>query len=148
MSAPALGDLAEFLNVVVETQGRLDTTWMLFLSINSTIIGAIIIIKRKFNIFEKVATISVYTALVSLNLLVMNNIVKQLHAFYKDLASITYTPDHVGYNIVQHFSHFSGDGRFWANEYFIPIIYACFYGFTISCIIYDEKFTITEKSKT
>lgn len=145
MPAPALGDLAEFLNVIVETQGRLDTTWMLFLSINSTIIGAIIIIKRKFNIFEKAVAIGVYTALVSLNLLVMNNIVNQLQALYRDLASITYTPDHVGYNIVQNFSHLGGDGRFWANAYFIPVIYACFYGFTVLCIIYDEKFTTTEK---
>ncbi len=145
MSASSLGDLAEFLNVIVQTQSRLDTTWMLFLSINSTIIGAVIIIKRKFNVLEKAVATFVYTILTLLNMLVMNNIINQLHALYKDLENLSYAIDSAGYNIIEYFTSIEKNNHIWASVYFIPTVYLCFYVLTVLCIIYDEKFTLTDK---
>ena len=141
---PEFGNLAEIVSVVTETQGRLDTSWALFLSINSGIIGGIVLIERTFNIIEKSVVALVYTVLAALNFLVMHNTINQLHALYKDIKMLEYSPDQAGFNITSYLSGIGGD-EFWATPMFIPSIYIVAYILTILCVIFDEKFTFTTK---
>ncbi len=142
---PEFGNLAEIISVVIETQGRMDTSWALFLSINSAIIRGVVLIERVFNILEKSVAIIVYTFLTALSFLITNNSVKQLHALYLDITKIKYAPDEAGHEIVSYFSSIITGDVIWASPLLIPGIYLGAYILTISCIIFDEKFTFTEQ---
>ncbi len=139
---PEFGNLAEIIAVITETQGRLDTSWALFLSINSATIGGIVLIERTFNIIEKSVVILVYTVLAALNFLVTNNTVNQLHALYNDIKKLEYTPDQAGYEITTYLTGI-GENEFWATPLLMPSIYIGAYILTIICILFDEKFTFT-----
>lgn len=140
-----LGSLAEIITLITETQSRLDTSWALFLSINSAIIGGVVLIERTFNLIEKSIIIIIYSTLSSLNYLVTHNIINQLHALYKDVAMLEFAPNQAGYQTISYFSHFLNGDDFWANPWFILGIYVSAFILTTICVIFDEKLTTSIK---
>ena len=141
-----LTDLSEFLNAAVNTQARFDANWAIFLSINSAIIGTVVIIKRVFSILEKMFIVLSYSILTGFSFIVASNTGFQLKAIYSDLAKITFEPDKPGYHTVSHFKEILSGDAFWANAMFIPGIYSIAYIFVVLAILFEDKFTFKEDS--
>lgn len=57
----------ELADLAINTQLRLDASWLLFLTINSTIIGAIILIERTFSVLEKSVATAIYIGGIALS---------------------------------------------------------------------------------
>lgn len=142
-----LTDLSEFLNAAVNTQSRFDANWAIFLSINSAIVGAIVLIKRAFNMLEKMIVILSYSILAGFSYIVASNTGSQLRAIYSDLAKITFEPDKPGYHTVSHFKEILSGDAFWANAMLVPGIYAIAYIIVVLAILFEDKFTFTGNSK-
>ena len=138
------GSLAEFTTLAIEAQGRLDTSWAAFLSINSAVIGGVVFIERKFKLLEKLLICIAYTALIILNYVVTKNSILQLTAIYEDLAKVKLEVNEIGHDITNHFSQIFDNTLFFNNSWFVPSVYIFTYILIILAIAFDERFTVTD----
>ena len=141
MQAYELADLA------INTQVRLDTSWALFLSINSSIIGGVVFIERKFSLLEKAAVALIYSVLILLNYTVTHNSFLMLKSVYADLIKFDYTPNQPGYEVISHYSYVMTESAFWSHPGLIPNVYIGAAIIIMLAVIFDEYFTRTAPNK-
>lgn len=136
-------DVYQAAEVAVQIQERLDTLWLLFLTINSTIIGGIIFIQRTFSKLEKSVAILIYAVVSAINFNSISTSIALLKSVYMDMIKFSLSPDEPGYEIVARVASFM-DASFYTNsETFMPAIYIVAAILSISAIIFDEKITKT-----
>lgn len=140
-----IGGFAEMLNAVMVAQSRLDTSWTLFLSINSTIIGGVVLIERKFHALEKCLAIVIYSLLVQLNFATTTSSIVVLKTVYSDISKYQYTPDEPGYNTVHYYSELMDQSLLWSTHWFVPCVYLTAYAIVILSITFDGYFTHIRK---
>jgi hypothetical protein len=133
-------DLAE---LAVDVLARLDNAWMLFLSINSTIIGGVILIQRTFNRVEKSVASGIYLVIVWMNYNTVSKGINLLASIYADIAKYQFGPDEPGYGVVTEMTLNQGGRLLWEYPWIIPTIYICAITVTIGAIAFDEKITKT-----
>ncbi len=143
-----LADISEFLNATITAQSRIDTNWAVFLSINSAILGGVVLIERVFNLTEKSFVIFVYTLLSLISCLVNYNAAQQLQAIYADMILVSIPKDQAGYHTVEYLKSLATQNNFWTDQALIPFIYLTAYIIVVAAIIFDEKFTFTKKMPT
>ncbi|NKB34868.1 MAG: hypothetical protein GKR91_17370 [Pseudomonadales bacterium] len=134
-------DLAE---LALSAQSRLDTSWALFLSINSTIMAGVILIQRTFSNLEKSIGIGMYLVVILLNYMVTNSSLNLLTSIYVDLSKFEFVPDDPGHAVVQQMTSFFNESIFWNQPILVPTIYIAAVIMIVLTIIFDEKFTKTK----
>lgn len=142
MQAYELADLA------INNQIRLDTAWVLFLSINSSLIGGLVFIERKFKLFEKAVIIAIYSVLIILNYSVVKNSVDVLRQIYSDFAKFQFSPEQPGYDLVNYYSQLTEINVFINYPILIPLVYFGAALLVILVTIFDEKLFITKVKKS
>ena len=136
-------EVYEAAEVALQIQDRIDTLWMLFLSINSTIIAGVVLVQRTFSVLEKSVAIVIYLVVTLINYLTLSNSIQMLRAVYFDMLKFAFTPDQPGYEIVRQIGEFTQGNFINNNLVIIPIIYICAAILSIGAIIFDEKITKT-----
>lgn len=136
-------DASNLAELAVDVQSRLDNAWMLFLSINSTIIGGVVLIQRTFNKYEKSVVVLIYMVITWMNYNVVNSGIDLLASIYTDLGKYQYLPAEPGYHVVQQMSFASINSVLWEHSWIIPAIYIGALFVTIGAVVLDEKLTRT-----
>jgi hypothetical protein len=134
----------ELADLAINTQLRLDGSWLLFLTINSTIIGAIILIERTFSVLEKSVATVIYLVVVALNYMTTTNSIRLLGSIYNDLGKFDLAPSEPGYEVIQQIGEIYNSSILWDHPQWISVIYIGGIALSVTAIIFDEKLTRTK----
>jgi len=131
----------ELADLAINTQARLDTNWLLFLTINSSIIAAMILIERTFSVLEKSVAIFIYLVVIALSYVTTTNTIRLLGSIFSDLGKFDFAASEPGYDLVERFGELYNSGVLWNHPEIITMIYIGGVVLSVSAIIFDEKLT-------
>ena len=134
----------ELADLAINTQARLDTNWLLFLTINSTIIAAIILIERTFSVLEKSVAIFIYLVVIALSYVTTTNTIRLLGSIFSDLGKFDFAASEPGYDVVEQFGELYNNSVLWNHPEIITMIYIGGVVLSVTAIIFDEKLTRTK----
>lgn len=134
----------ELVDLAINAQLRVDTSWLLFLTINSTIIGGIILIQRTFSLLEKSVTVLIYLIVIGLNYMITINAVRLLGSIYSDLGKFDFDAVEPGYDVLEQIATIFNNNVLWNEPQLIVGIYIGGVILSVVAIIFDEKLTRTK----
>lgn len=138
---------SELAELAIDVLDRIDTAWMLFLSVTSTIIGGVVLIRRTFSKLEKSVAIGIYLLVTWVNYNTVNSGINLLASIYADIAKFQFSPDEPGYAVVTEMVLNQGGGIMWQYPWIIPALYISGVVLTMGAIILDETITLTNNEK-
>jgi len=134
----------ELVDLAINAQLRVDTSWLLFLTINSTIIGGVILIQRTFSLLEKSVTILIYLIVIGLNYMTTINAVRLLGSIYSDLGKFDFDAVEPGYDVLEQIAAIFNNNVLWSQPQLITGIYIGGLLLSVAAITFDEKLTKTK----
>ncbi len=134
----------ELVDLAINAQLRVDTSWLLFLTINSTIIGGVILIQRTFSLLEKSVTILIYLIVIGLNYMTTINAVRLLGSIYSDLGKFDFDAVEPGYDVLEQIAAIFNNNVLWSQPQLIAGIYIGGVLLSVAAITFDEKLTRTK----
>ena len=134
----------ELVDLAINAQLRVDTSWLLFLTINSTIIGGVILIQRTFSLLEKSVTTFIYLVVISLNYMTTINAVRLLGSIYSDLGKFDFDAVEPGYDVLEQIATIFNNNVLWSQPQLIAGIYIVGVLLSVAAITFDEKLTRTK----
>ena len=132
-------DLAE---LAINAQVRLDSSWLLFLTINATIVGGVIFIERTFSVLERSIAIFIYLIVSGMSYIATTNAMNLLGGIYTDLEKFDFLPTEPGYDLIHQIGEIHSN-FLWNRPELMTLFYVGGAILSIGAIILDEKLTRT-----
>ncbi len=128
----------QLVELTMEAQARLDTSWALFLSIHAALFGGIVYVDRPLRYVEKIVVIISYSAIAYYNYYLTRSSQKLLQSFYQDIASIK-EKQKLDLEVINYLEQFVTSSWWWGSYLAAVIVHLTALVIVILAVINDKS---------
>lgn len=128
----------QLVELTMDAQARLDTSWALFLSIHAALFGGIVYVDRPLRFAEKIVVIISYSAIAFYNYYLTRSSQKLLQGLYQDIAAVK-EKQKIDLEVINYLEQFVTSSWWWGSYIAAVIVHLSALIIVIIAVVNDKS---------